>query len=37
MYLVRLFEDVKLCAYHAKRSTLQKEDMKLVPHIKGEF
>jgi len=35
-YLVGLFEDVNLCAIHAKRVTIKPTDMKLARRIRGE-
>ena len=35
-YMVRLFEDTKLCAIHAKRVTIMPRDMKLVSRLRGE-
>ena len=35
-YLVGLFEDVNLCAIHAKRVTIMANDMKLARRIRGE-
>lgn len=35
-YLVGLFEDVQLCAFHAKRITIRPEDIKLARRIRGE-
>ena len=33
-WLVRLMEDMNLCAIHAKRVTIQPRDLKLVHHIR---
>lgn len=35
-YLVRIFEDTNLCAFHAKRITINVKDMLLVRRIRGE-
>lgn len=35
-YLVGLFEDVNLCALHAKRVTIMPKDMQLARRIRGE-
>ena len=35
-YLVSLFEDTNLCAIHAKRVTIRKEDMQLARRIRGD-
>ena len=35
-YLVGLFEDVNLCAIHAKRVTIMAKDMNLARRIRGE-
>ena len=35
-YLVKLFEDINLCAIHAKRVTIMKRDVKLARRIRGE-
>lgn len=35
-YLVSLFEDVNLCAIHAKRVTIKAADMRLALRIRGE-
>jgi histone H3 len=35
-YLVGLFEDVNLCAIHAKRVTIMPKDMQLARRIRGE-
>ena len=35
-YLVGLFEDVNLCALHAKRVTIFPRDMQLARRIRGE-
>ncbi|XP_063770331.1 uncharacterized protein LOC134900719 [Pseudophryne corroboree] len=34
-YLVRLFEDATLCTIHAKRVTLQVDDIQLARRIRG--
>ena len=34
-FLVMLFEDVLLCAIHAKRVTIMPKDMKLARRIRG--
>lgn len=34
-YLVHLFEDVNLCAIHAKRVTIMQRDMQLARRIRG--
>ena len=34
-YLIGLFEDVQLCAIHAKRVTILPQDMKLARRIRG--
>lgn len=36
-YLVGLFEDVNLCAIHAKRVTIMTKDMQLARRLRGEF
>ncbi|BFZ55066.1 centromeric DNA-binding histone H3-like protein cse4 [Savitreella phatthalungensis] len=36
-YLVHLFEDVNLCAIHAKRVTIMQRDMQLARRIRGLF
>lgn len=36
-YLVGLFEDVNLCAIHAKRVTVMVSDMRLARRIHGEL
>ena len=36
-YLVGLFEEMNLCAIHAKRKTIQPKDMQLARKIRGEF
>ena len=36
-YLVGLFEDVNLCAIHAKRVTIMVSDIKLARRIRGEL
>ena len=35
-YLVGLFQDVNLCAIHAKRVTIMVKDMQLARRIRGE-
>jgi len=35
-YLVGLFEDVNLCAIHARRVTIMPKDMQLARRIRGE-
>ena len=35
-YLIRLFEDMNLCAIHAKRVTIMPKDIQLARHIRGE-
>ena len=35
-YLVGLFEDVNLCAIHAKRVTIMPKDIQLARRIRGE-
>lgn len=35
-YLVHLFEDVQLCAIHAKRITIMPKDMQIARRIRGE-
>ena len=35
-YLVNLFEDVNLCALHAKRVTIMPRDIALARRIRGE-
>jgi len=35
-YLVHLFEDVNLCAIHAKRVTIMPKDIQLARRIRGE-
>ncbi|KAJ3556158.1 hypothetical protein NPX13_g10199 [Xylaria arbuscula] len=35
-YLVSLFEDANLCAFHAKRVTIQTEDMQLARRLNGK-
>ena len=35
-YLVALFEDVNLCAIHAKRATIMPKDIQLARRIRGE-
>ncbi|KAH6869885.1 histone-fold-containing protein [Thelonectria olida] len=34
-YLVHLFEDINLCALHAKRVTIMQKDMHLARRIRG--
>lgn len=34
-YMVHLFEDVNLCAIHAKRVTIMQRDMQLARRIRG--
>lgn len=34
-YLVRLFEDISLCAHYANRSTITQKDIKLAQRIRG--
>ena len=36
-YLVRLFEDINLCAIHAKRVTIMPKDIQLARRIRGEL
>ena len=36
-YLSGLFEDINLCAIHAKRVTIKPEDIHLARHIRGEL
>ena len=36
-YLVQLFEDINLCAIHAKRVTIMPKDIQLARRIRGEF
>ena len=35
-YLVGLFEDMNLCAIHAKRVTITPKDLQFEGHIRGE-
>lgn len=35
-YLIGLFEDTNLCAFHAKRVTIMVKDMQLARRIRGE-
>ena len=35
-YLVGLFEDTNLCAFHGKRVTIMKKDVDLARRIRGE-
>ena len=35
-YLVALFEDINMCAIHAKRVTIMPKDMQLARRIRGE-
>lgn len=35
-YLIGLLEDSNLCALHAKRVTLKKEDIRLARRIRGD-
>ena len=35
-YLVSLFGDANLCAIHAKRKTVMKQDMELARRIRGD-
>lgn len=35
-YLVGLFEDTNLCAFHARRVTITPKDMQLARRIRGE-
>jgi histone H3 len=35
-YLVELFEDINLCAIHAKRVTIQPKDVQLARRIRNE-
>lgn len=35
-YLVGLFEDINLCAFHAKRVTIVPKDIQLARRIRGE-
>lgn len=36
VFLVRSFEDANLCAIHAKRITIMKQDMQLGARIRGD-
>lgn len=36
-YLIGLFEDMNLCAIHAKRQTVQPKDMRLVRQLRGDI
>lgn len=36
-YLIHLFEDVNLCAIHAKRVTIMQKDMQLARRIRGAW
>lgn len=36
-YLVRLFEDINLCAIHAKRVTIMPKDIQLARRIRGQL
>ena len=36
VYLVRLFEDMNLCAIHAKRVMIMPRDLQLARRIRGE-
>ena len=36
-YLVNLFEDVNLCAFHANRVTIMKKDLILAARIRGRY
>lgn len=36
-YLVSLFEDVNLCAIHARRVTIMPKDMQLARRIRGDY
>lgn len=36
-YLVGLFEELNLCAFHAKRVTIMPKDIQLVRRIRGEW
>ena len=36
-YLVGMFEDVNLCALHAKRKTVQPKDIQLARRIRGDL
>ena len=35
-YITNLYDDANLCAFHAKRITLQPKDMQLAMRIRGE-
>ena len=35
-YLIGLFEDCNLCAFHAGRVTIKTKDMQLARRIRGE-
>lgn len=35
-YIVQLFEDIQLCAIHARRVTVMPRDMHLARRIRGE-
>ncbi|KAJ0734974.1 putative transcription factor Hap3/NF-YB family [Helianthus annuus] len=35
-YLVGLFEDTNLCAFHAKRVTITPKDMQLARRLRGD-
>ena len=35
-YLIRLFQDMNLCAIHAKRVTIMPKDIQLARRIRGE-
>ena len=35
-YLIGLFEDINLCAIHAKRVTIMPKDIQLARRIRGE-
>jgi histone H3 len=35
-YLIGLFEDTNLCAFHAKRVTIMPKDIQLARRIRGE-
>ena len=34
-YMITLYEDCQLCAFHGKRITIMPRDMKLVRHLRG--
>jgi histone H3 len=36
MYIVGLFEDANLCAFHGNRVTIMPKDMQLARRIRGE-